>query len=65
MNYGIAWDDSPENPNPHAWNVHQDRYETEEAAIAAAEEAVAEWEGEDGPSDIAWLVVWINPEVQS
>lgn len=63
--YGIAWDDDPDNPNPHAWNMHPDRYETEAAAIKSVEAAVRGWEEDYGDEDgrFSWIVVWVNPEV--
>ena len=41
MSYRIASDNDPENPNPHAWDLSAEFYETEQEAwdmIASVEE---------------------------
>lgn len=53
--YVIAWDDDPENPNPHELNVQEIGQDTYEEAVELAEEQ------RDG-DDASYVIVWLNPE---
>lgn len=58
MSFRIAYDNEPDNPNPHAWELQSIAFPTEEAATHFAESEAKEMREHYGDEEtLSWIVV--------
>ena len=56
--YALAWDHEPDNPNPHAFTMYGDRFDTYEEAEAAGQRFHND--PDDGCLGCPYVVVRLN-----